>query len=124
MKKILALFTLLLCIAAAYGQKPIQIQTVDSNTFVVEYIPIADAQANVQKQLVQTEKQLAQVDKQISELVAKRDALIKQQAALKYLDAQLTQATTTPTSKTAPAPTTPPAEPPKTGTGKTKKKKN
>lgn len=123
MKNILAtLFTLLACVLYAQTPKPIQIQTIDSSKFVVEYIPIADAQANVEKQLAATEKQLSKVEKDIAELVSKRDALVKQQAALKYLNAQLDQAAKS--AAPPPPPVKTPETPPAEKTKKPKKSKN
>lgn len=117
MKGIITFFGVILGLSA-WAQRPISIQTVDSATYVVEYIPIADAQKNVNAQMVQVEKQLSNVDKQIAELVAKRDQLLQQQAALTVISKQLDQANATPPPPVQEAPpTTPP------GTEKPQKKK-
>ena len=116
MKKTLTLFTLLLyvCTLAAQVQpKPVQIQTIDSSQFVVEYIPLDVAQKNVAAQLVQTDKQIATVEKQIADLVKKRDDLMAQKAALEYLQRQLNQADKTPpppVQQSAPQAADPPKE--------------
>lgn len=123
MKKELAtLFTILLflCTISAQEPRPISIQTVDSSTYVVEYIPIEEAAKNVNAQLVQVDKQLQTVDKQIAELVKKRDGLMQQQAALLMLQKQFEQAGTTPPPpiKEAPTPPSSPKKKPKKEKGK------
>lgn len=119
MKRTLTLFTLLinfLCtLSAQVAPKPVQVQTIDSSQYVVEYIPLDVAQANIAAQLTQVDKQLTTVDKQIAELVKKRDDLMQQQAALEYLQKQLDAADKTPpppVQQSAPQ-TAPPPEPKK-----------
>lgn len=109
MKKLLTLITALfsLCILSAQKPKPVQIQTVDTSKYVVEYVPLETAQKNVNAQLVQVNKQLEGVEKQMAELVKKRDDLMKQKAALEYLQLQLNQAANTPVQPPAPAPPQP-----------------
>ena len=120
MKKKLTLFTLLLsflCSVSAQKPQAIQIQTIDTSTYVVEYIPIATAQANVSAQLVQVDKQIQTVEKQISELVKKRDQLTAQKAGLELILKQLDQADKTPPppvqQQSAPAEAAPPKKPKK-----------
>ena len=115
-------FTLLGFAALAQTLQPIQIQTIDTSKFVVEYIPIATAQKNVDAKLVQVNKQLEQVEKQMAELVKRRDELILQKVTLEFADAQLDQAAAAPASQSVetPAPTTPP--PAKKSTKKKKTK--
>lgn len=122
------LFTLLITFcAAAQKVQPIQIQNINDSTYVVEYVPIATAQANVNAQLAQVDKQIASIDKQIADLVARRDKLVVQQKALTVAQAQLNyaaSATPPPTSTKSAEPTTPPApvkRPKKTKTSKPKK---
>lgn len=111
-----ALF-LFVCTLSAQKPKTVQIQTFDTAKYVVEYIPLNVAQANVDAQLVQVDKQIETIEKQIADAVKKRDALLQQKAALEYLQNQLDQAAATPPApvKSAPEPT-----PEKTS----KKKKN
>jgi len=123
MKQIIAYFAtiFLLCNLSAQKPRPVQIQTIDTSKYVVEYVPIEVAQKNVDAQLAQVNKQIETVEKQMAELVKKRDELKTQQAALEYLSAQLKQAATAP----AP-PTSVPQSAPQTApeTKKPKKKKN
>lgn len=115
-KKLTTLFTLLiafLCSLSAQKPQPLQIQTVNDSTYVVEYIPLPVAQKNVAAQLTQVDKQLQTVDRQIADLVKKRDELMKQQAALQFAQKQLDQAAAPPPpppAKTAPATAQPPKE--------------
>lgn len=122
MKNILSTLFILnfLCILSAQQPRPISIQTVDSSTYVVEYIPIKEATKNVNAQLAQVDKQLQTVDKQIAELVKKRDGLMQQQAALLMLQKQFEQAGTTPPPpiKEAPTPPSSPKKKPKKEKGK------
>jgi TolA-binding protein len=111
---------LLLCTLAAQKPQPVQIQTIDTSTYVVEYVPIATAQANVNAQLVQVDKQIQTVEKQIAELVKKRDQLMQQQAALTLIDKQLDQAAATPPP---PVKTGPQTAPPPQAEKKVKKPK-
>ena len=122
MKKILfSLFTLILCVAAAAQKpQPVQIQTINDSVYVVEYVPISVAQANVNAQQAQIDKELARVDKQIADLIAKHEKLVAQQKALAVVDAQLDKAAAPPPStgtKSEPPATTPtktkPAKKPK-----------
>lgn len=130
-KKLSLLFTLLFFVGIVAAQKPqpLQIQTVNDSTYVVEYIPLPVAQKNVSAQLAQVDKQLAQVEKQMADLLKKRDDLMKQKAALEYAQKQLDAAAITPpppatSTQSAPATTAPPAEKPKTKSQKPKTKKN
>lgn len=111
---------LFVCTLSAQKIQPIQIQTIDTSVFVVEYIPIATAQADVDKQLEQVDKQLEQVDKQIGVLVQKRDELTKRKASLEFVGKQLEQAATTPPP---PAATESKATAPPKSTKKAKKAK-
>ena len=122
MKKLLAQFFFFLAFAA-FGQtpQPIQIQTVNDSTYVVEYIPLSVAQKNVSAQITQVDKQLQQVEKQMADLLKKRDELMKQKAALEYAQKQLNQAATTPPPSTS-TQSAPPTEPPKTKDKKPKTK--
>jgi len=118
MKYILFLFTLLLStLATAQKPQPVQVQTINDSVYVVEFIPIAKAQANVTAQLAQVNKQIETVDKQIADLVAKRDKLVTQQKALSIADAQLDKAASQPAISTQatlpPAATAPPPKPTK-----------
>ncbi len=120
-------FTTLFALLAfcAIGQKvqPIQIQTIDTTTYVVEYIPIATAQKNVDAQLVQVDKQLATVEKQMADLLKKRDELMKQKAALEFMDKQLAQAADAPPPAAPQKASEPPKEEkPKKQKAKTKSK--
>ena len=124
MKYILFLFTLFFSIAAmAQKPQPVQVQTINDSVYVVEFIPIAKAQANVNAQLAQVNKQIETVDKQIADLVAKRDKLVTQQKARTVVDAQLDKAAAAPPAdagtKSAPPPAATTPAPAKT----TKKKK-
>lgn len=113
-----------LCNLFAQKPRPVQIQTVDSSTFVVEYIPIEEAKKNVDAQLAQSEKQLQNIEKQIAELLKKRDQVMAQKSSLEYLKKQLDQATImAPPAVKSPdkAPTPPATEKP---AKKPKKKKN
>jgi len=120
MKGILTtLFTLLifLCSLSAQKPQPVQIQTNETGTYVVEYVPIATAQAGVDAQIVQVDKQLTVVEKQMADLLKKRDQLMTQKAVLELIDKQLEQAATTPppppTKSAEPETTPPPAKKPK-----------
>jgi len=109
-----SIFTFFLIVAglSAFCQKPqpVQIQTVENETYVVEYVPIDVAQKNIAAQLAQVDKDLKTVDSQIAQLVKTRDELMKQQAALQYMQSQLNQAAaTTPPADAAPQ-TAPPPE--------------
>lgn len=117
MKYFFLLF-LFFCLAAnAQKPQPIQVQTVNDSLYVVEFIPIAKAQASINTQLTQVNKQIESLDKQIAELVARRDRLITQQKALSIADAQLDKAASQPAISTQstlpPAATAPPPKPTK-----------
>lgn len=120
MKKTLALFIFLfpvLCTLSAQKPRAVQIQTIDTSKYVVEYVPLPIAQKNVSAQLAQVNKQLESVEKQIAELVKKRDGLMQQKAALEMLQTQLDQAAAIPVAieTKEPAPVKPPEseKPPK-----------
>ena len=112
------IFTLFAFCAIGQKVQPIQIQTIDTTTYVVDYIPLSTAQANVSKQLKQVDAQIAQVDAEIAKLMKKRDELITQKAALELVQKQLDQAATTPPPPVQQSAAPQAAEPPKT------KKKN
>lgn len=123
MKKILytiSISVFVVCTLSAQKIKPVQVQTIDTTVYVVEYIPIGIAQANVDRQLVQVNKQIEQVEKQLAEQVKKRDELMKQKAALEMIASQLDQAATTPPP---PAATESKTTAPATSTKKAKKAK-
>lgn len=125
MKNILTLlFTLLAFCAIGQKVQPIQIQTIDTSTYVVEYIPLATAQKNVDAQLVQVNKQLETVERQMADLLKKRDELMKQKAALELVQKQLAQAANTPPTATSTQSAPAIIEKPKTKTAKPAKKKN
>lgn len=111
MKNTLLFALILMCVTvAAQKPQPVQIQTVNDSVYIVEYVPIAVAQANVDAQQAQVDKELARVDKQIADLIAKHEKLIAQQKALAVVDTQLQKAATPPPStgtKSAPVTTTP-----------------
>ena len=121
MKYILFLAFALFFTTSLNGQgqavQPIQIQTIDTSTYVVEYIPLATAQANVKKQIEQTDKQIAKIESEIAKLVAQRDKLMQQKAALEVVAKQLDEAAA------PPPPATQSATDPKKTT-KPKKKKD
>lgn len=120
MKKLLTLlFTLFAFCASAQKVQPIQIQTIDTTTYVVDYIPLATAQANVNAKIKQVDAQLAQVDAEIAKLVKRRDELITQKAALELVQKQLAQADTTPPPPVQQS-AAPQSEPPKTKKPKAK----
>lgn len=107
MKHILFLFLLLSTLATAQKPQPIQVQTINDSVYVVEFIPISKAQANVDAQLTQVNKQIETVDKQIADLVAKRDKLVTQQKALTFAAGQLDKAATAPQTSTSTKSATP-----------------
>lgn len=123
MKKLLAVLFALGAFAAATAQKtqPIQIQTIDTSVYVVEYIPLATAQKNVAAQLAQVDKQLTTVEKQMADLLKKRDELMKQKATLEFAQKQLDQAAAAPPAAPQKA-SEPPKEEVKAKKPKTKKK--
>ncbi len=126
MKKLLLLsFTLLLSSLAALSQKvqPIQIQVIDTSKYVVEYVPLATAQANVAKQLDAVNQELEKVDKQQVALQRRHDQLIVQKAALTAAQTQLDKAAAAPVTETQSAPAEPIGPPPATTPKKPKKKK-
>ena len=130
MKYILSFFLIIaaLCTLAAQKPQPVQIQTVDTSKYVVEYVPIAVAQKNVDTELADVTKQIETLNKQILTATKRRDELVARQKALEILDKQLAAAAAAPVPKSttaqpapAPAPTQPP-KPPKKAKAKAKKK--
>lgn len=103
--------------------QPIQVQTIDTSTYVVEYIPIAEAQANVEKQIQKVDAQLSKVEKQMADLLKQRDQLMAQKTALEIVQKQLAEAAATPPAP-ASAPQSAPTQPPPSEKPKTKKKKS
>lgn len=116
--KILLAFVFFPIALSAFCQKvqPIQIQTIDTAKYVIEYTPLAAARQNVNSQIAQVDKQLQQttlllnnLETQMADLLKKQNELIKQKTELEYAQKQINQAAAVsqppPTDNASPQPT-------------------
>jgi len=93
MKKTLTLFTLLLsflCTLSAQKPQPVQIQVVEGNQYVVEYVPIEAAQKNQKEDIAKgIEENLQTKEQWRSELIAEMSVGIAESWARNQEVAQL-----------------------------------